>query len=99
MNVIAPRTLRAFWEKHPHAETPLQVWLKMMRGSNFTSFSELHAVFPSADYVAAQGLTIFNIGGNKYRLVTFIRYTSQTVFIKRVMTHAEYTKWNAQGRP
>jgi len=99
VNVVAPRTLRAFWEKHPHAETPLRDWLKLMQGSSFTNFSKLREVFPSADYVAAQELSIFNIGGNKYRLVTFIRYTSQTVFIKRVMTHAEYTRWNAQRRP
>ena|GEM_PF-649775 len=73
MNVIAPRTLRAFWEKHPHAETPLQDWLKLMRGGSFTNFSELREVFPSADYVAGQ-FTIFNLGGNKYRLVTFNLY-------------------------
>lgn len=98
MNVIAPRTLRAFWEKYHHAETPLRDWLKLMRDSSFTNFSELREVFPSADYVAGQ-LTIFNLGGNKYRLVTFIRYTLQIVFIKGVMTHAEYTRWNVQGRP
>lgn len=99
MNVIAPRTLRAFWEEHPHAEGPLKAWLKDMQTRQFNNFSELREHFASADYVAEQELTIFNIGGNKYRLVTFIRYTSQTVFVKRIMTHAEYDQWNAQGRP
>jgi mRNA interferase HigB len=99
MNVIAPRTLRAFWEKHPHAETPLREWQKDVQKSDYANFAELRATYPSADYLADAELTIFNIGGNKYRLVTFVRYSAQTIFIKRVMTHAEYTKWNAQGRP
>ncbi len=95
MNVIAPRTLRAFWEKHPHAETPLRDWLRDVQKASYANFAELRAAHSTADYVASSEVTIFNIGGNKYRLVTFIGYSSQTIFIKRVMTHAEYNKWKA----
>lgn len=100
MNVIAPRALRAFYAKHPHVETPpLRDWLRDVQKGSYANFAELRAAHSTADHVASAELTIFNIGGNKYRLVTFVRYSSQTVFIKRVMTHAEYNKWNAQGRP
>ncbi len=98
MNVIAPHTLRAFWTKHPHAETPLRAWLKDVQKASYANFAELRRAHATADYLASAELTIFNIGGNKYRLVTFIRYTSRSIFIKRVMTHAEYDKWN-DGRP
>lgn len=99
LNVIAPRTLRAFWKRHPQAEVPLQVWLRDVQKDSYANFAELRAVHGTADYVADAELTIFNLGGNRYRLVTFIRYSAQTVFVKRVMTHAEYDKWNARGRP
>lgn len=97
MNVIAPRALRAFWERHPRAEAPLKVWLKLMQSSRYATWGELHDDFPRADYVGERRVTIFDIGGNKYRLVTFIRYESQTVFVKHVFTHAEYDTWSRKG--
>jgi mRNA interferase HigB len=99
VNVVAPRTLRAFWERHSPAEAPLKAWQKLMQSNGYANWVELRNDFASADYISDRGLTIFNIGGNKYRLVTFIRYESQTVFIKHVFTHAEYDKWNQGGRP
>ena len=99
MNVIAPRTLRVFWKKHAQAEVPLREWMREVRRANYANFAELRAGHSEADFVTESELTIFNIGGNKYRLTTFVRYTSQTVFIKRVMTHAEYDRWNARGKP
>ena len=102
VNVIAPRTLRAFWQKHPNAASPLQAWLKDMQQGRYETPNQLREVYPSVDFVKTAGgseLTIFNIGGNTYRLVVFVRYRSQTVFIKRVMTHGEYDFWNKQRRP
>lgn len=58
--------------------------------SNWPNFVELRKIFPSADQVG--NFTVFNIGGNKYRLITFIDYTYQKVFIRAVLTHAEYDK-------
>jgi mRNA interferase HigB len=101
VNVIAPRTLREFWERHPHAQKPLRQWEKAMRANRFRSFGELQWVFPSADYVriGEAEVVIFNIGGNKYRLVVSVSFEHQAAFIKRVMTHAEYDHWNRGGRP
>ena len=99
VNVIAPRTLRDFWERHPAAETPLKAWQRLMQAGTYNTWADLRNDFPRADYISERRLTIFDIGGNKYRLITFIRYESQTVFIKHVYTHAEYDKWNKGGRP
>ena len=100
VNVIAQRTLRASWQKHPRAETPLRDWEKRMQKSSYRSFSELKAAFPNADYlkIAEAEVTIFNIAGNHYRLISSIKYETQTVFIKKLMTHAEYDQWNRMGR-
>lgn len=99
MHIISLKTLRTFWELHAHAEEPLRAWYKDMHRSSYRDLGDLRVTYPSADYVAKGELTIFNVGGNKYRLVAFMRYNAQTVFIKHVMTHAEYDRWNSRGRP
>lgn len=102
MNVIAPRTLRAFWEKRPHAEAPLKDWQKVIQKGSFGSVTDVRTVFPTADLATSKEgntLTIFNIGGNNYRLVVSFNYAKQRVYIRHVLTHAEYDKWNAKGRP
>jgi mRNA interferase HigB len=102
MNVIAPRTLRAFWEKHDQAEGPLKEWQKGMQKGDFASLNDLRAVWPHADLAQTKEnvpVIIFNIGGNKYRLVVNVNWTYKTIFVKRIMTHAEYDAWNREGRP
>ena len=59
-----------------------------MQRETFTDFNDLRAVFPSADYV--NGLTVFNIGGNKYRLIAAIHYNRKKLYIRAVLTHEEY---------
>ena len=66
MHVIAKPILIDFWSMHPDAQGPLQAWLALMQNSSFASFDELRRVFACADREA--GLTVFDIGGNKYRL-------------------------------
>ncbi len=101
MNIISLKKLRDFWERHDQAETPLRQWFKDIQKARYQDLNELRTAHPYADYFEERGLeiTIFNIGGNKYRLITFVRYSAQTVFIKLIMTHAEYDRWNRQGRP
>lgn len=102
VNVIAPRTLRHFWEIHSRAETPFRDWQKATQKGDFANFNELQAVWPHADLVRAAGnipVIIFNVGGNKYRLVVNINWTHKGVYIKRILTHAEYDVWNKEGRP
>jgi mRNA interferase HigB len=92
MHVIAKPALIAFWTIYPDAERPLQVWYQTMERETFSDFNELRKTFASADYV--DGLTVFNIGGNKYRLVASIHYNRRKVYIRNVMTHTEYGRGN-----
>jgi mRNA interferase HigB len=93
MHVISCKALRSFWQRHSDSEEPLRRWFKIMATSDFTNFAELRATFPSADVV--DDLTVFNIGGNKFRLVASIHYNRQKVYVRHVLTHAEYEegKW------
>lgn len=92
MHVITRVRLKEFWEKHPNAENSLRLWYKLTSLAQWQNFVELRLVFPSADQV--ENLTVFNIGGNKYRLITLVDYEYQKVFIRHVLTHAEYDKQN-----
>jgi mRNA interferase HigB len=88
MHVIAKPILVEFWTKHPDAGPPLQAWYRIAKTGSFGNFDELRATFASADYV--DGLTVFDIGGNKYRLIASIHYDRRKLYIRHVMTHAEY---------
>ena len=90
MHIISRKALQGFWEKHPDSETPLKAWFKIVRGGKYTSLNHLRKTFPTADPV--KGKIVFNIGGNKYRLIAVIHFKYAKVYIRRVMTHAEYDK-------
>jgi mRNA interferase HigB len=90
MHVIAKPALVDFWTMHPAAEEPLDTWYRIMRRENFQNLSEIRQTFVSADYV--DGFTVFNIGGNKFRLIAVIHYERQKVYIRAVLTHKEYDK-------
>jgi len=93
MHVITRKRLNEFAEKHPNAKASLERWHKIMKGGTFSSFAELPADFPHADQVGQ--LTVFNIGGNKVRLIAAIHYNRRKVYIRKVLTHSEYDegKW------
>jgi mRNA interferase HigB len=88
--VIAKSALAEFWTRHPDSREPLMAWYRLMDASTYRSFVELRRTFASADDV--DGLTVFNIGGNKYRLVTAIHYNRSKVYIRAVLTHGEYDR-------
>lgn len=90
MRVISKRRLREFWEKHPDSQSPLEEWYKLTRKASWRNVAEVRATFRHADPVGT--CTIFNIKGNNYRLIAKIDYAYQKVFIKYVLTHAEYDK-------
>jgi mRNA interferase HigB len=101
MNVIALRRLREFWELHPKSERSLRVWYKRLRKSQLENYADLSAIFASADLIKQPNLddlTIFNVGGNKFRVVVVVVYHNQTAYIKHVFTHPEYTAWNKGGK-
>lgn len=88
MHIISRKTLREFWERHPESESPLTRWYAIVRKTDFKDFNELRTTFPSADWV--EGLIVFNIGGNKYRLIAAIHFNRGRVYIRHVLTHEEY---------
>jgi mRNA interferase HigB len=96
MHVITRKRLVDFWMTHTEAETPLKAWLQMMRHRRYADSNELKSDFPKAS-VVGDGCTVFDIGGNKYRLVVTMRYDMGKVFIYRVLTHAEYDEHNRNG--
>ncbi|MGB9180586.1 MAG: type II toxin-antitoxin system HigB family toxin [Pyrinomonadaceae bacterium] len=86
--MITRKRLNEFVEKYPETKTALAHWYNLAKNNHFSNFAELRAVFPSADKVGK--LTVFNIGGNKVRLVAAIHYNRRKVYIRAVLTHAEY---------
>lgn len=88
MHIITRKRLNEFSEKHPDTESALANWYRLMKRNNFSSFVELREVFPAADQVGK--LTVFNVGGNKVRLITAIHYNRRKVYVRAVLTHAEY---------
>lgn len=90
MHVITRKRLNEFAQKYPDTKTALEHWYKQVKQTDFHSFAELRAIFPHADQVGQ--LTVFNIGGNKVRLIAAIHYNRKKVYIRAVLTHNEYDK-------
>lgn len=90
VRVISKPALIEFGQKHPDALTPLLAWYKVALKATWRSLAEVRRTFPHADF--ADPLTVFNIGGNKYRLSVKIEYAKQMIFIKKVETHARYSR-------
>lgn len=90
MHVISKKALRKFWEIHPDSKSSLMRWFKIMNRGDFSHFSELRAVFPHADLVGER--IVFNISGNKYRLIASVHFNTGKVYIIYVLTHSEYDK-------
>ena len=94
MHVISRKALREFYEKHPDAEVSLDAWFRAASKGSFNHLAELKQTFNSVDYVnvGGNGFYVFNMGGNKYRLIVAIHFDKQRVFIRHVLTHTEYDK-------
>ena len=90
MHVISKKAARLFWEKYPDSETALRGWLKAMRDTEFKNLAELRSAFRSADNVG--DLIVFNIGGNKYRLVASVHFNRGKVYVRQILTHEEYDR-------
>jgi mRNA interferase HigB len=90
MHIITRKRLNEYVEKHSDAKSSLEHWYRLMKSRDFASFADLRSAFPSADQVGK--LTVFNIGGNKARLIAAIHYNRRTIYIRAVLTHDEYDK-------
>jgi len=91
MRVIARRTLREFWATHADAEQALRAWFSEVNNAIWTSPADIKRRYPAASLVAG-GRVVFNIKGNRYRIVAAVRYDIGVVFIRFVGTHAEYDR-------
>ncbi len=94
MHVISRPKLIKFWRKHKDAETPLRIWFKKVEQAKWKNINELKADFPSADYVGNDRV-VFDIKGNKYRIVVLVFFSGLKMFIRFVGTHSEYDKIDA----
>jgi len=91
MQVISKRVLRQFWEREKQAEAPLRAWFALASKAEWTKPADVKAMFGTVDFVA-DNRAIFDIGGNKFRLVAYIAYQHKRVLVKFVGTHKEYEK-------
>jgi mRNA interferase HigB len=96
VHIISRKALRDFANKYTDAETPLDDWYRTAKRAEWISIIDVRKTYPHAD--AAGDFTVFNIGGNKYRLATYINYRSGRIYIRHVMTHEEYSRedWKKQ---
>ena len=93
MRVISNKALQDFALIHAQAEKPLQAWRKVIETNDFASFAALKMLLNSADRAGI--FYVFDIGGNKYRIVAAIHFNTQKLFVRRVFTHQEYDQWSA----
>jgi mRNA interferase HigB len=96
VRVISRKPLRDFAEAHSDAKAPLDAWYRIMKGREYASPHELREDFPTASFLGARR-TVFNIGGNKYRLVVDMRYDLGRVYVRHVLTHEEYDRRTIEG--
>jgi mRNA interferase HigB len=98
MRIIAKRTLRQFWETHPRgdeAKTPLEVWHSIVLTAAWATPADVKQTYGDAS-ILKNSRVVFNIGGNKFRLVTRINYPYRIVYIRFVGTHEEYDEIDAE---
>ena len=95
MHVISYKRIREFIESHPDARIKLRRWYKWMKKGKYKNLNELRRKFPGVDYIGNDRY-VFNIQGNKYRIVALINFCKQKVFVRFIGTHSEYEKTNCK---
>jgi mRNA interferase HigB len=88
MRIIKRDALVRFWERHPDARASLESWYGVVRRATWQTPVEMRQIYHNADLVGRR--TVFNIAGNKYRLIARVNYQTQRVFVLYILTHAEY---------
>ncbi|MCD9185941.1 MAG: type II toxin-antitoxin system HigB family toxin [Pyrinomonadaceae bacterium] len=98
MRIIAKPIILEFSLKNTSAEIPLLDWYKNSKRADWKNLAELKQTFPHADLVGE--CIVFNIGGNKYRLITKINFRAKIIYIRFILTHKEYDqeKWKVDCR-
>lgn len=93
MKVVARQILFDFCQKHSNCSSQIGAWIAEVEEAVWKSPRDMKARYPNASILSG-GRVVFNIKGNNYRLEVQINYVSQVVLIKRIGTHAEYSKWS-----
>lgn len=96
MQILSKRALRQFWEIHPQAEAPLRTWYMLVDKAEWNTPNEIKALFGANVDFVADNRVIFDIGGNKFRLIVHVSYPFRRVLVKFVGTHAEYDRINPE---
>lgn len=98
MRIVSEKKLRQFWEIHKEAEPPMRQWIKIVRQAAWGNFADVRDNFNHADIYGV--CTIFDVGGNKYRIIAKAAYGINVVFIRFVLSHSEYDKqkWQSDCR-
>ncbi|MBW4641463.1 MAG: type II toxin-antitoxin system HigB family toxin [Goleter apudmare HA4340-LM2] len=97
MHVISFKIIREYVKKHADSQEALSNWYKVASKAKWSNLIEVQKVFPKAE--AASNFTVFNIKGNNYRLIVSIDYEGQLIYIKYILTHAEYDKEEWKNDP
>jgi mRNA interferase HigB len=95
MRLIEPATVELWAKKHVAARPSLQHWKTIISSAQWTTFTDIRQTFSSADQVTVASdrtVIVFNIAGNRFRLITAVHYRTAIVFALRFLTHAEYSK-------
>jgi mRNA interferase HigB len=95
MRVISRKALREFWARYPDAEPSLRHWEAVVKEATWEDWADIRATYGSADKV--DEFVVFNVGGNKYRLIAIVSYAKAKVYIQRVLTHKEYDRGAWKG--
>ena len=90
MNVVSHKAIRMFCVAHPDAGTAADHWYRVAKRATWSKFSDVKGSFNTADYVAPY--VVFDIGGNKYRLIAEINFSRRVLFIRGILTHKDYSK-------
>jgi mRNA interferase HigB len=101
VRILTWRPLREFGERWPAAAWPLREWVKLTERATWRSFADVRATFGQTDQVrvaSGQTVCVFDIGGNKFRLVTFVSYAKAKVYVLRVTTHKDYDRDNQRWK-
>ncbi len=90
MRIAGRENIIEFQKKHPESKSSLAYWVRTVEGAVWKNPADVRATFRTADFVA--GKVVFNVGGNKYRVITMIAFDVQLVLVGAVLTHKEYDK-------
>lgn len=95
MQIVAKKRLKKFWEKYPRAHIPLKTWYAIVSRAEWKNPADIKKIFGATVDFVADNRAVFDIAGNRYRLVVHISYDYKAVLIKFIGTHAEYDKIDA----